>query len=334
MQRWELTAPTGPDALTLVEAPDPVPGPLDVVVRVRAVSLNYRDLLVIGGQYARNLPPRLVPCSDAAGEVVAVGALVREVSVGTRVTSLFAPGWQAGAFSLAAAKTALGAGVHGVLADHVVLPASGVVPVPAHLSFEEAATLPCAALTAWHALFEEAPFTPGATVLTLGSGGVSVFALQFAHAAGARVIATTTRAAKAERLRALGADEVIDVGGEPGWGDRARALTGGVGVDQVIEVGGQGTLDQSLRAVRLGGTVSLIGVLAGPAPVNLTPVLMRNIRLQGVMVGSRDMAGRMHAAITQRRLRPVIDRVFPFQEAPAAFAYLASGSHVGKIVVG
>lgn len=333
MRAWELARTTGPDGLQLVDRPDPVAGPTDVVVRVRAVSLNYRDLLVVGGLYARSLPPRLVPCSDAAGEVVAVGEAVRGVAAGDRVTSVFAPAWPAGQFSIEAGRSALGAGVHGVLADHVVLPAGGVLPMPAHLSFEEAATLPCAALTAWHALFEEARFTPASTVLTIGSGGVSVFALQFARLAGARVITTTRGAAKVERLRQLGAHEVVVTEGLTSWGDRVRELTGGLGADHVIEVGGQGTFDQSVRAVRLGGTISLIGVLAGAAPVNLTPVLMRNIRVQGVMVGSREMFGRMNAAVTAHALRPVVDRVFEFGQALAAFEHLASGAHVGKVVI-
>ena len=334
MRAWELTEPTGPRALVLSDRPDPQPGPGDVLVRVEAISLNYRDLLMVRGHYSRRMPARMVPCSDAAGTVIATGAGVRDVAIGDRVTSAFAPGWAAGQFSLAAARSALGAGTTaGCLADHLLLPAHAVVPVPSPLSMHEAATLPCAALTAWHALFEEAPIRPGDSVLTLGSGGVSVFAMQFARAAGARVVATTGSDSKAERLRALGAEHVINYREIPAWGDAARAAAGGEGIDHVVEVGGQGTFDQSVRAVRLGGTISLIGVLAGAAPVNLTPVLMRNIRVQGVMVGSLEMHRRMTAAIAHHALRPVIDRVFPFDEAPDAFEYLASGAHVGKIVV-
>jgi NADPH:quinone reductase-like Zn-dependent oxidoreductase len=332
VRAWELVTPAGPDGLVLAERPDADPGPLDVRVRVRAISLQYRDLLMIQGQYGR-VTPRMVPCSDASGEVTAVGSLVRSVKAGDRVTSAFAPAWLAGGLTLAAAKSALGAGGTGVLADTVVLPEHGVVPVPAHLSHEEASTLPCAALTAWHALFEEAPLAPGSTVLAIGSGGVSVFALQFAAMAGARVLVTTRTPSKVDRLRALGAAEVLEIRDDPAWGDRARRLAGGEGVDHVIEVGGHGTFDQSVRAVRLGGTISLIGVLAGPAPVTLTPVLMRNIRVQGVLVGSREMFTRMNAAIAHHGLRPVVDRVFPFQDAPAAFAHLESGAHLGKVVI-
>jgi NADPH:quinone reductase-like Zn-dependent oxidoreductase len=334
MRAWELTEPTGPRALVLSERPDPQPGPGDVLVRVEAISLNYRDLLMVRGHYSRKMPARMVPCSDAAGTVIATGAGVRGVATGDRVTSAFAPEWAAGQFSLAAARSALGAGTTpGCLADRLLLPAHAVMPVPSPLSMYEAATLPCAGLTAWHALFEESPIRPGDSVLTLGSGGVSVFAMQFATVAGARVIATTGSEAKAERLRSLGAEHVINYRETATWGDAARAAAGGEGIDHVIEVGGQGTFDQSVRAVRLGGTISLIGVLAGAAPVNLTPILMRNIRVQGVMVGSLEMHRRMTAAIAHHQLHPAIDRVFPFEAVPDAFEYLASGAHVGKIVV-
>lgn len=332
MRAWQLTAPTGPSGLSLVEQSDPVPGPQDVVIAVRAVSLQYRDLLMVRGEYSR-IPAGIVPCSDAAGEVVAVGSHVRAFKPGDRVTSTFAPDWTAGTLTLRAAKSALGAGGTGVLADTLVLPEHGVMPAPAHLSHEEASTLPCAALTAWHALYEEAPITPSSTVLTIGSGGVSMFALQFARLAGARVIATTRSPGKAAALRELGASDVLDVAGRPAWGDEVRALSGGQGVDHVVEVGGQGTFDQSVRAVRLGGTISLIGTLAGRAAVNLTPVLMRNIRVQGVFVGSREMFERMNTAIAAHALRPVIDRVFGFQDAPAALEHLGSGTQVGKVVI-
>jgi NADPH:quinone reductase-like Zn-dependent oxidoreductase len=335
MRAWELTEATGPRALVLAERRDPEPGPAEAVLQVEAISLNYRDLLMVRGHYSKRMPARMVPCSDAAGTVIAVGRDVGGLGVGDRATSSFAPAWLAGQFSLSAARSALGAGhTQGCLADRLVLPAHALMPVPPHLSAHEAATLPCAALTAWHALFEEASIRPGDAVLTLGSGGVSVFALQFARAAGARVIATTSSDEKAKRLRTLGAGHVINYREEPSWGDAARAAAGGEGVDHVVEVGGQGTFDQSVRAVRLGGTVSLIGVLAGPAPVNLTPVLMRNIRVQGVMVGSLEMHRRMVAAISHLGLGPIVDRVFSFASAPEAFEYLASGAHLGKVVIG
>jgi NADPH:quinone reductase-like Zn-dependent oxidoreductase len=273
-----------------------------------------------------------VPCSDAAGEVIAVGRDVRAVKVGDRVTSTFAPAWVSGPFTLAAGKSALGAAdTIGVLAEQFVLPAHGVVPVPDPLSFEEACTLPCAAVTAWHALFEEAPLRPGDAVLTLGSGGVSVFALQLAHASGARVIATSSSDVKRRRLEALGAEATLNYVETPEWGERVRELTGG-GVANVIEIGGA-TLDQSLRAVRPGGIISVIGVLAGQAPVNLATIVMRNIRLQGLLVGSREMFARMNDAIVRHGIRPVIDRVFAFDDAPAAFEHMARHAHFGKILV-
>jgi NADPH:quinone reductase-like Zn-dependent oxidoreductase len=334
MRAWQIAQPTGPGGLSLVEGPDPAPGPGDVVVRTRAVSLNYRDLVVAGGRYGRAPRPGAIPCSDAAGEVAAVGDGVSEVRVGDRVTSTFAPAWLAGQYSVGAAKSALGSGdVPGVLADTIVLPASGVMPINEGLSWQAASTLPCAALTAWHALFEEAPFRPDSTVLTLGTGGVSIFALQFATRAGARVFCTSSHDEKRARLTALGASGTINYREEPQWGDRVRAIAGRDGVDHVIEVGGQGTLAQSLRAVRPGGTITLIGTLAEPSAVQLTPVFMKNIRLQGIMVGSREMYTRMNASLAATGLQPVIDRVFPFENAPAAFEYLASGAHFGKVVV-
>lgn len=334
MRVWELTEPTGAAGLSLVERAEPVAGPGEVVLRVEAVSLNYRDLLMIRGRYQKHTPAGMVPCSDASGTIAAVGEGVRGVNIGDRVTSVFSPAWSCGSFTLAAGRSALGSGLAaGCLAEQVVLPAGGVMPAPSHLSHEEAATLPCAALTAWHALLEETPIRPGDSVLTLGSGGVSVFAIQFARAAGARVIGTTSSAAKAERLRELGVEHVINYRETTSWGEAARVAAGGEGIDNVVEVGGQGTFDQSVRAVRPGGIVSLIGVLSGAAPVNLTPVLMRNIRVQGVMVGSSGMFQRMNRAIAQHAIHPTIDRVFPFEAAREAFEYIASGSHVGKIVI-
>jgi 2-desacetyl-2-hydroxyethyl bacteriochlorophyllide A dehydrogenase len=334
MRAWHIVQPIGPAGLSLVEVPDPVPGPADVVVRPRAVSLNYRDLLVVGGRYGRPPAAGAVPCSDAAGEVVQVGAAVADVRVGDRVTSTFAPGWLHGQYSVAAAKTALGSGeTPGVLAEAIVLPAHGVMPINDGLSWEAASTLPCAALTAWHALFEEAPFRADCTVLTLGTGGVSIFALQFATHAGARVFATSSSDAKRERLARLGAAATLNYRDDAAWGDTVRRMAGHDGVDQVIEVGGQGTLAQSLRAVRPGGTITLIGTLAEPSAVQLTPVFMKNVRLQGIMVGSREMYARMNASLAATGLQPVIDRVFPFEDAPAAFEYMASGAHFGKVVI-
>ncbi len=333
MKVYEIRGKFGLESLVPADRPQPQPGPHEVLVRVKAVALNYRDLLVVKGAYNPKMPLPRVPCSDAAGEVAAVGEKVGRVKAGQRVAGLFMPAWQSGELTDARAHSALGGAVDGVLAEYVVLPEDGVVAIPGHLSDEEAATLPCAAVTAWHALVTEGAVKPGDTVLVQGTGGVSLFALQFARLAGARVIATSSRDDKLERVRALGVEAGINYKTTPEWGDRARVLSGG-GVDHVVEVGGAGTLAQSLRAVRPGGRVSLIGVLSGGAgQVSLFPVLMKNIRVQGIFVGSREMFEAMNRAIALHQLRPVVDRVFPFDQAPGAFRHLESGAHFGKVVI-
>ncbi|MCC7043481.1 MAG: NAD(P)-dependent alcohol dehydrogenase [Acidobacteria bacterium] len=335
MRAWHLADDTGAGPLRLVTVPDPEPGPNDVLVRTRAVALNYRDLVVARGGYRGRVPVGAIPCSDAAGEVVATGRDVSEFRVGDRVTSTFAPDWLTGPPTRAALRTTPGAGqAPGVLAELVTLPRSAVLSIPSWLTFEEAATLPCAALTAWHALFVAGACGPGSSVLTLGTGGVSTFAVQFACAAGAVVIATSSHAMKRDRLRRMGVAHVINYREEAAWGERARALTAGEeGVDLVVEVGGEGTLEQSMRAVRPGGTIALIGTLGGASAVNLAPLFLRNIRLQGTLAGSREMFTRMYVDLERWQIRPVIDRVFEFEDAPAAYAHLASAAHMGKVVV-
>jgi NADPH:quinone reductase-like Zn-dependent oxidoreductase len=334
MRVWEIRNAFGLESLKPAERPQPEPGPGQVLLRVRAVSLNYRDLMLVKGIYNPKMQLPCVPCSDAAGEITAVGTGVSKVKVGQRVAGLFMPGWQAGAVTEAKARSALGAGGTGVLAEYVLLPEDGVVGVPEHLNEEEAATLPCAAVTAWHALITEGEIKPGDTVLVQGTGGVSLFALQFARLAGARVYITSSRDDKLERARTLGAAEGVNYKTTPEWGDWARGRTGGVGVDHVVEVGGAGTLPQSLRAVRLGGRVSLIGVLAGGGgSMSLLPILMKAVRVQGIFVGSREMFEAMNRAIAEHRLRPVVDRVFPFDQAAEAFRYLESGAHFGKVCI-
>lgn len=334
-QAWRFGAGDTVSSLELTDAPLAAPEPAEVVVATRAVALNYRDLVVAAGGYKGHVPAGAVPCSDAAGEIVAVGAEVDGLRVGDRVTSVFAPRWMAGSLTREALRTTPGSGqVPGVLARHVVLPAAGVMPFEARLSFIEAATLPCAALTAWHSLFETYACDAGSTVLTLGTGGVSLFAVQFAVAAGATVLGTSSDQNKLDRLGSLGVTSRINYREEPAWGARVRSLSPDAeGVDLVVEVGGQGTLEQSMRAVRPGGTIALIGTLAGPAPINLAPLFLRNVRLQGILVGSREMFARMNAAIARWRITPVVDAVFPFEDAPAAYRHLASGRHSGKVVV-
>lgn len=333
MRAFELRA-FGLDSLTLTERPEPRPGPGQILLQMRAFSLNYRDLMVVKGVYNPKQRLPLVPLSDGVGTVAAVGDGVSRVKVGDRVAGIFMQKWLCGPITEDKARSSLGAQAEGVLADYVVLNEEGVVPVPEHLTDEEAATLPCAAVTAWHALVAEGRVGPGDTVLVLGTGGVSLFGLQFARLAGARVIATSSSDAKLERVAQLGASDGINYKKNPDWDKTVRALTGGVGVDHVVEVGGAGTLPQSLRAVRMNGHISLIGVLAnGNNQVNPLPVLMKNVRVQGIYVGSRDMFEAMNRAITLHQLRPVVDRVFAFQEIREALQYMERGAHFGKICI-
>ncbi len=323
----------GIDNLALTEAPEPSPRYGQIVLRIRAASLNYRDLLVVKGLYNPKLPLPFVPFSDGAGDVVAVGDGVSRVKTGDRAAGIFMQGWLDGEVTEAKAKSALGGGAEGMLAEYVVLHESGVVKIPDHLSYEEAATLPCAGVTAWHAVIESG-VRPGESVLVLGTGGVSLFALQFARLAGARVIVTSGSDEKLARAAQMGAGDGINYRTVPDWDRRVRELTGEAGADLVVEVGGAGTLPQSLRAVRMGGQVSLIGVLTGASgEINPLPVIMKKIRLQGIFVGSREMFEGMSRAISEHRLHPVVDRVFPFEEAREALRYMESGAHFGKICI-
>ena len=317
----------GLDRLTVAERDIPRPGVGQVLVRVRAWSLNYRDLMVIAGSYNPKMKLPAVPFSDCAGEVVEIGSGVTRVKTGDRVMATFMQKWISGELTEEGARSALGAGGEGVAAEYVLFDQEGLILLPGYLSFEEAASLPCAAVTAWHSLITEGHLAAGQTVLTLGTGGVSIFALQFAKLVGARVIATSSKPEKIERLKAMGVDQTINYVDEPDWHKVAR------GVDHVIEVGGQETLPKSLRAVRPNGTVYLIGVLSGRGDLDFTPVFMRNIRLQGIFVGSRAMAEEMLQRMEAVQLRPVLDRVFAFPEIRQALRYMESGAHFGKIVV-
>jgi NADPH:quinone reductase-like Zn-dependent oxidoreductase len=333
MRVYRLREFKGADGIQLESLPEPSPGPGEVLVRVRAVSLNYRDLMIAKGTYNPKLRFPCMPCSDGAGEVVSSGPGASRFSAGQRVVAAFMPGWVEGPPDEEKGRSALGAGGNGMLAEYVVIAEQGLVPIPAHLSFEEAATLPCAGVTAWNALIDSGGLQPGETVLTLGTGGVSLFAIQFAKLAGARVIATSSSDEKLARATKLGAHECINYQTTGDWDKKVRELTGGKGVDHIVEVGGAGTLPKSMRAVRMGGSISLIGVLTGAGDVNPIPILMKNIRVQGIFVGSRAMFEAMNRAITTADLHPVVDRVFPFEEAVAALKYLETGAHFGKVVV-
>jgi NADPH:quinone reductase-like Zn-dependent oxidoreductase len=334
MKAFQIVGSFGLENLKLVDLPEPKPGPGQVLVRLRAASLNYRDLLTVKGQYNPKLPLPKIPLSDGAGEVVAIGAGVTRVRPGDRVAGCFMPGWLEGPLTQEKADTSLGGFVDGVLAEYAVLNAEGVVPVPSHLSFEEAATLPCAAVTAWDALFVADHVQPGFTVLVQGTGGVSLFALQFTRLAGARVIVTSSSDKKLVRAGEQGASDGINYKTTPDWDKEVRRLTAGRGVDHVVEVGGAGTVNRSLACVRTGGTISMIGVLAGgAAEVRTVLILHRAVRVMGIYVGSRVMFEDMNRAIALHQMRPVVDRVFPFAEAPDAFRHMESGSHFGKIVL-
>jgi len=328
MRTWIVPAGcTNLEAVRLVDRPDPEPGPGQVLVRIHATSLNYRDQAVVAGQYFGGAVTRdTVPLSDGAGEVAAIGASVSRFKTGDRVSATFFQ---------PAPPSALGSPLDGMLTELAVVDEAGLVKIPEHLSYEQAACLPCAAVTAWHALFRAGrPVRAGDTVLVLGTGGVSISALQLARAAGARVVATTSTDEKASRLISLGVSDVINYRVSDAWERDVRQLTGGRGVDCVIEIGGAGTLARSMQSLARGGKVALIGFLAGrDGDTNPTPLMLTGGSLHGIFVGDRDMFEEMNRAIAVNRIVPVVDRVFRFDEAKAAYRHHASGAFVGKIVI-
>jgi NADPH:quinone reductase-like Zn-dependent oxidoreductase len=332
MHAYQLPKSGSIDALVKVDLPMPKPGPRQVLVKVAACSLNFRDLAIAIGSYRMPVKPNLVPLSDGAGEVVAVGDGVTRVKVGDRVAGCFFQRWIAGPMAPDTHMSSLGGGLDGMLAEYAVLDEYGVVKLPAHVSFEEGSTLPCAAVTAWHALAEHAHIVAGQSVLVQGTGGVSIFALQFARLMGAQVFVTSSSEAKLARAMSLGAAHGINYKATPDWDKTAAELSGG-GVDHVVEVGGPATLAQSLRAVRIGGKVTMIGVLAGAADINPMAIFSRRANVQGISVGSLAMFEAMNRAITVSGLKPIIDKVFAFDEAPAAYRHLQSAQHFGKVVI-
>ncbi len=332
MRAIEIRGAFGLDNLILAERSDPRPGPGQVLLNMRAASLNFRDLLTVLGKYNPKQKLPLIPCSDGVGEIVEIGEGVTRVKAGDRVCPIFSQRWIAGEPTREKARSTLGGPLDGTLAERMVIDQESLVKVPDHLTDEEAASLPCAAVTAWNAL-TEAGTKAGDTVLVQGTGGVSLFALQFAKLMGARVIATSSSDEKLARAKELGASEGVNYRETPEWGNRAREIAGD-GVDLVIEVGGAGTLEQSLRAVRFGGTITLIGNLAGlDAHLKLSLVFMQRIRLLGIFVGHRESFEAMNRAIDHHRMRPVVDQVFPLEAARAAFDHMAAGGHFGKICV-
>ena len=325
----------GVDALVQVERPEPKPAHRQVLVKVKACSLNFRDFAIARGSYRMGVRDNLVPLSDGAGEVVETGPGVSRVKMGDRVAGNFFQRWPGGEPSADTHKSALGGGIDGMLAEYVVLEEDGVVRIPQHLSLEEGATLPCAAVTVWHAMFEHAKLKAGDTVLLQGTGGVSIFGLQFAKAMGIRAIITSSSDEKLARAKALGAAHGINYKTTPEWDKAALDFTGGTGVDHVVEVGGAATLTRSFGALRPGGKVTMIGGLSGGA-TELNPGLIfsRRANVQGISVGSTQMFEAMNRAVEVNAIKPVIDRVFPFAEAKAAYHHMGSGAHFGKIVIG
>lgn len=324
----------GLDNLQPVELPDPQAAPGTVLIRVHACSLNYRDLLMVRGHYDPKLHMPRIPLSDGAGEVAAVGAGATRFKPGDRVVGLFLQNWQDGGPSQAKSRGALGGDIDGMLADYVVLPENGVSHFSSHLSYEEASTLPCAGLTAWNALFHAAAIKPGDTVVIQGTGGVSIFALQFAKLAGARVLGTSSSDEKLRQAKTLGLDEGFNYKENPDWSSWVREQTNGEGADLIVEVGGPKTLEQSIRAVRMGGTIAQIGILSGTEEkLSVTSILMRQIRLMGIYVGSRAMFQGMSQAIGNSKMRPTVGKLFPFSQAVEAYRFLESGHHFGKVCI-
>jgi NADPH:quinone reductase-like Zn-dependent oxidoreductase len=332
MRAWRIPS-FGIDNLEQVNLPDPQPHPGEVVVRVHAVSWNYRDLRMVEGKYNPKMQLPRIPCSDGSGEVIAVGDNVSRVKIGDRVCGIFMQNWIEGMPDAEKQRGALGGDIDGMLAEKVVLREQGVVCFPEFLSYEEAATLPCAAVTAWNALVRAGSIKAGDTVVVLGTGGVSMFALQFAKAMGARVLGTSSSNAKLERARALGLDSGVNYREHPEWDRWVMEQTAGRGADLVVEVGGAGTFNRSVRAARIGGAVAQIGVLSESSdPVQIPLLLHRQIRLRGIYVGSRADFEMMNQAIQQQKLKPTVDEVFSFDAVGETLRRMQSGSHFGKLV--
>ncbi len=333
MKAIEIQETFGLDSLALTERETPKPGRGQALLRMRAASLNFRDLLMVTGGYNPRQPLPLVPCSDGVGEVIAVGEGVERVGVGDRVCPIFTQAFIAGEADRQTLTTTLGGPLDGTLREQMVVDAEGLVKVPEYLSDHEAACLPCAAVTAWTALHVYGRVEPGDVVVAQGTGGVSIFTLQLAQMLGARVIVTSSSDEKLERARSLGAWQTINYKSEPEWGKKVRKLTAG-GADHIVEVGGAGTLGQSLTAIKPFGQISVIGVLSGTTTeLNVIPILMQNVRLQGILVGHRQGFESLVKALEAHQVRPVVDATYPMAEARAAFEHMQSARHFGKICI-
>lgn len=324
----------GIDNLAVTERETPVAKEREVLVKFHAASLNYRDLMMVNGIYNPKLKTPLVPLSDGAGEVVAVGSEVSKWKIGDRVCPTFMQGWIDGAIDAGKARTALGGDLDGCLREFGAFDENGLVRIPDHLSYEEAATLPCAGVTAYNALYVSGMIKPGETILLQGTGGVSIFALQFASIYGCRTIITSSSDNKLSRAKDLGANEIINYQNTEDWDKAVLDLTGKTGVDHVVEVGGAGTLMKSINAVKVGGHIAVIGVLSGAGEINPIPILMKAVKMQGIFVGSKQMFEHMNLMLCQHdHLKPVIDRIYGFSEVKQALKDMESGAHFGKIVI-
>ena len=334
MRAVRLIRPGSFAGLDLTTSDIPSGTPRDVAIRLHAASLNYRDGLITKGQYPGFVRDKLVPLSDGAGEVIAVGSAVTRAAVGDRVVIHCLPRWIDGAFDSSFVREGFGVSIDGMLSDHAVVDEEAVVKIPDYLSYEEAASLPCAAVSAWNALTDRQSLQPGQTVLVLGTGGVSLFALQISRMFGARVIATTSSAAKAEKLRTLGAAVVLNYRETTDWDGAVLQHTDGLGVDRVVEVGGAGTINRSIACTRAGGHIGLVGFVSGfGATLDPVSVLGRGITLKGIGIGSRVQFESLLRAMSAHQIRPVIDRVFAFEDFRTAFQLLDAGTYVGKILI-
>lgn len=332
MKAYQIVSDGGVDALALNDIAMPEPAPGEVLIQVKASSINYRDLSTIENPVPRGIPYPRIPNSDAAGEIVAVGANVSRFKIGDRVCSVFFQDWIDGELTEADTQQMLGGTAEGMLAEYCALPEHGVVAIPSHLTDIEAATLPCAALTAWNSMVELGGVTAGSTVLLLGTGGVSVMAQQLCNALGARTVVTSSSDDKLARIRKLGAWETVNYQKNPEWEQVVLQLTGGRGVDHTVEVGGAGTLQKSMNATRFSGSIGIIGILTG-GEVDPLPILRRSLRLSGIYVGSRRMFEDMNRAIEAHQIHPVVDKTFAFEDARQAYREMREANHFGKLVI-